>query len=147
MDGVEPTFCALVLKTIKYYKLSFGLLKLSNYSWSYQPTRGKHFVTCVNIDTREKRISRSLVIWICVFIGYLDSCIAWSGNKKNYTFLQQFTFLFTAFWDMKIVNCITFCLNQAPTNNGAINEISKTTTTLAYTLNSDRNPKETTDGW
>lgn len=31
MDRVEPSFFALVLMIIKYYKLSFGLLKLSNY--------------------------------------------------------------------------------------------------------------------
>ena len=29
MDRVEPSFCVLTI--IKYYKLSFGLLKLNNY--------------------------------------------------------------------------------------------------------------------
>lgn len=47
MDRVEPSFFALVLMTIKYYKLSFGLLKLSNYLWGYQPMGEKYFVTCM----------------------------------------------------------------------------------------------------
>ena len=47
MDRVEPGFCVLVFITIKYYKLSFGFLKLSNYSWGYQPMRGEYFVNVI----------------------------------------------------------------------------------------------------
>ena len=63
------------------------VFKSINHS-GYQPMRRKYFVTCMNLDTQqkhislfghmheskyiqEKHISRSLVIWIYVFIEYL----------------------------------------------------------------------------
>lgn len=59
---------------------------------------------------------------------------------EHFPFSLTVSFFFTTFCDMKMVNFIMFCHNQAPTNHEAINWISKTTINLAY--NSPKKPSD-----
>lgn len=67
--------------------------QIINYSRGYQPMRGKYFITCMNLDTLWKPTFKSLVIWICVFIGYPDSCMPWNANNKNHIFSNIESFI------------------------------------------------------
>ena len=65
---------------------------------------------------------QSLVIWMCVFIGYKDSCMPWNANKKNYTFNNTINLLlivtreihsnYTAKWHNECIVCLSTFVHQ-----------------------------------
>lgn len=89
--GTRFLFYDLLHFLNKVFHLNFShflyvcILKLISYSRGYQPMKGKYFITCMNLDTLWKPTFKSLVIWICVFIGYLDSYMLWNANITKTT--------------------------------------------------------------